>query len=141
MARVIDVGQHAEGIIAIGQEATGVIAIGQVATGVIAIGQLARGVVAIGMVAIGLFSVGMASAGVFGAVGIMATSARGGGLLFVPLVPVLDGAASPPSYRRVTWWLVGVAQCAALAGLVVAFWLIAAIPLGDALFGPNGLLR
>jgi hypothetical protein len=141
MARLVDVGQEANGIIAIGQVATGVVAIGQVATGVIAIGQVARGGIAIGMGAIGVVAIGMGAVGLFGVIGMMAAGARGGGLLFIPLVPRLDGGASPPSYRRTTWWLIGVAQCAALTGVAVAFWLLAGIPVGDLLFGPGGVLR
>lgn len=141
MARVVDVGQQAEGIIAIGQHATGVIAIGQVATGVIAIGQVARGGIAIGMGAIGLVAIGMGAVGLFGVIGMIAAGARGGGLLYLPLTPRLDGSARPPSYRRARWWLLAAAQCAVLAGMAVAFWLIAGVPLGDALLGPSGLLR
>lgn len=141
MARVVDVGQHAEGIIAIGQEATGVIAIGQVATGVIAIGQVARGGIAVGMGAIGLIAIGMGAIGLFGVIGMIAAGARGGGLLYLPLTPRLDAGARPPSYRRARWWLGAVAQCAVLTGLAFGFWWIAGVPLGDALLGPGGLLR
>lgn len=138
MARLFHIGQDAHGIIAIGQFATGVIAIGQVATGVIAFGQVARGVVAVGMGAIGLVAFGMGAAGVLYTGGMAAIGGRVAlGMGKLPLVPALPSGRIPP----VGWWLVGAAQLALLVVLAWAFWLIAGVPVGDALLGPGGILR
>jgi hypothetical protein len=93
---MIDVGQHAHGVIAIGQIATGVIAVGQVATGVIAIGQIARGAIAIGMGAIGLFAWGMAAVALFRASGFVGLGGMRGFGLVLPLVPDLGTERAPP---------------------------------------------
>lgn len=141
MAPLLQIGQDAHGIIAIGQFATGVIAIGQVATGVIAIGQVARGVVAVGMGAVGLVAFGMGAAGVLYGGGMMACGGRVNlAMVRVPLVPARPAPASgwlPP----LGWWAVGAAQLVLLAALAWAFWMIAGVPLGDALLGPDGILR
>ncbi len=128
MARVLDLGQNAVGIVAIGQFATGVIAIGQVATGVIAIGQVSRGVVAIGMGAIGAFAVGMGSCGVAWGSGMIVVGGRvGAGMIKIPLVPRL------PKQFTATWAVKSAAQLAGLVAAAIAFWLFVAIPLGDSI--------
>jgi hypothetical protein len=136
VARVVDIGQHAEGVIAIGQFATGVIAIGQVATGVIAIGQVARGVVAIGMVAFGLFALGMVSLGVAGSSGMLAFGGRVGfRIVGVPLAPFL------PRKPSAGWAVISAVQLGALVGASILFWRFVASPLGDTLLGPGGIVR
>ena len=136
VARVVDIGQHAFGVIAIGQVATGVIAIGQVATGVIAIGQVARGVVAIGMGALGVITIGMGALGISWSAGMVAVGGRTGkSLVGIPLLPRLP---RPPTVR---WGVLGSVQLAMLVAACVAFWILVAVPLGDALFGPDGLVR
>jgi hypothetical protein len=138
MARVFDVGQEAYGIIAIGQTATGVIAVGQMATGVIAIGQVARGGIAIGMGAIGIIAIGMGACGLVWCGGMLAIGGRVAfGITPLSLSPVFDEGFA----RRPTWWIGGVAQCVGLAAAAVAFWLLAGLPVGDALWGPAGLLK
>ncbi|GAB4521664.1 MAG: hypothetical protein Tsb0020_40230 [Haliangiales bacterium] len=135
MARFISVGQQADGVIAIGQIATGVIAIGQVATGVIAIGQVARGVFAVGMGALGLFAIGMGAVGVVWGSG-FGIGGRSGYGLVLPLF-WLPRAGS----RGLGRWLRVLGQLALLAVASVVFWLVAGLPLGDALLGPGGILR
>lgn len=126
MARVLDVGQHASGVIAIGQHATGVVAIGQMATGVIAIGQVSRGIVAVGMVAFGLWSFGMASLGVAWSSGMVAVGGRiGAGLIKIPLVPRLRRPVTP------RWGMLAGAQLGGLIGATIAFWGVVGVPLGD----------
>lgn len=122
-------------MIAIGQVATGVIAIGQMATGVIAIGQLARGVFAIGMIAFGLVSFGMAAVGIGWAGGMVTVASRVRGLVPVSLGPTWPTRVSAP------WGAVSVFQLGALVGLSVLVWKLGMVPLGDALFGPNAILR
>lgn len=138
MGQLVDVGQHAYGVIAIGQHATGVIAIGQVATGVVAIGQVARGGIAVGMVSIGLITIGMAAGGIFWSGGMVAVGGRVGfAMLGIPLVPkVTEGCT-----RRRIWWGKLAAGAAVLGGMAVAFWLLAGLPVGEALWGPVGVLR
>lgn len=98
MARFIDIGQEAHGIIAIGQVATGVVAIGQLATGVIAIGQLARGFFAVGMMAVGLVTVAMGGAGVLHVTAIAGVGASGFGMV-LPLVPPWPSRFRRPEAR------------------------------------------
>lgn len=122
-------------MIAIGQFATGVVAIGQIATGVIAIGQVARGVFAIGMVAFGLFSVGMASLGIGWAGGMLAIGGRAVGMLRLPLAPFKPRAVIPG------WVVIVLVQLTLLVLASILFWRYAMVPIGDAVFGPGGLLR
>ncbi len=138
MAQLVDVGQHAFGIIAIGQHATGVIAIGQSATGVIAIGQIAQGGLAIGMVSIGLITIGMASCGVLWSGGMLAVGGRVGfAMLGIPLVPkVTEGCAG-----HGVWWAKLAGGAVVLAGVATVFWLRVGLPVGEALLGPVGVLR
>ena len=138
MAPLFDVGQQAYGIIAIGQHATGVIAIGQIATGVVAIGQVARGGIAIGMVSIGLVTIGMGACGILWSGGMVAAGGRVGfAMLGIPLVPkVTEGCTG-----RGVWWGKLSAGAVVLGGVAVAFWLLAGLPVGEALWGPVGLLR
>lgn len=137
MAAFFQAGQHAYGFIAVGQVATGVIAIGQMATGVIAIGQVARGVIAIGMGALGLVAIGMGSAGVIYSGGMLAIGGRTGfGLLALPLLPL-----RPAGPRPLTWWLHIAVGLLFLTGLAWVFWWLAGVPVGNALWGPGGLLR
>lgn len=137
MPPLLQVGQHAHGIIAIGQVATGVIAIGQIATGVIAIGQVARGVIAIGMGALGLVAIGMGAAGVLYSGGMGAIGGRTGfGLLMLPLLPQRRRSA-----RSFAWWLHAGVGLVLVAGLAWVFWWLVGIPVGNALWGANGLLR
>jgi hypothetical protein len=126
VARVLDVGQHAVGVVAIGQHATGVIAIGQIATGVVAIGQVSRGVIAVGMVAFGLWSFGMAALGVGWSSGLVAVGGRvGAGLVKIPLVPRL------PSALTAKWSVLAGAQLSGLVIATVAFWVVVGVPVGD----------
>lgn len=135
MGRVVDIGQHAVGVIAIGQEATGVIAIGQIATGVVAIGQVARGVFVLGMAAVGVFAIGMGAVGVAWSSGMLAVGGRtGAGLVELPLVP------RRPRPVTVGWGVLAVFQLAALVVACVLFWRFVGVPLGDALFGPGGVV-
>lgn len=132
---MVDIGQHAVGVIAIGQDATGVIALGQSATGVIAIGQIARGGIAVGMAAIGVFAIGMGAAGVAWSSGMLAVGGRTGfGMLELPLVPRI------PRQLTTMWGVLSVVQLAVLIVLCVVFWRFVGVPLGDALFGPGGIV-
>jgi hypothetical protein len=138
MTELVAVGQEAYGIVAIGQHATGVIAIGQIATGVVAIGQVARGGIAIGMVAIGLASFGMAAVGLFWVGGMAVAGARVQfALLGLSVAPVVREG----SLRAPAWWAVAGLSFAAMVGLAVAFWVFAGVPVGDALWGPDGIMR
>jgi hypothetical protein len=94
--KIVDVGQHAMGVIAIGQEATGFFALGQGATGVIAIGQLARGCIAIGQCAFGLVGWGQVGGGIFHAVGMVGVGGRGFGPV-LRLVPSVGRPRELPS--------------------------------------------
>jgi len=138
VGQIVDVGQEAFGIIAVGQHATGVIAIGQSATGVIAIGQIARGGIAIGMVSIGLITIGMATCGILWCGGMLAVGGRVGfSMLGIPLVPkVTEGCTG-----RGVWWVRLGAGTVVLGGVAVAFWLLVGLPVGEALWGPVGVLR
>jgi hypothetical protein len=137
MAAFFQAGQHAYGIIAVGQVATGVIAIGQIATGVIAIGQVARGVIAIGMGALGLVAFGMGAAGVLYSGGMVAIGGRAGvGLLALSLIP-----RPPARLRSPLWWMQIGLGLLLLSGMAWVFWWLAGVPLGNALWGPDGLLR
>ena len=120
--KLLDAGQHAEGVIAIGQFATGFIAIGQVATGVIAVGQVARGVFCLGMLSCGLWSIGMVSLGLVWSGAMVGAGGRGKGLLLLELVPRLGGR--PDAWRRPAALVCGGLQLAALVVLAVVYWLV-----------------
>jgi hypothetical protein len=58
-------------------------------------------------------------------------------LLGLPLVPKVTHGCS----REGMWWAKLAAGALILGGAAVVFWLFVGLPIGDALFGPVGVLR
>ena len=139
--KVFDVGQEATGVIAIGQFATGVLAIGQLAIGVIAIGQVSRGVVAVGQGAVGVVAVGQLAVGAIYGAGMVGLGALAGGLVPVPLLGQLRFAdvirlQFKGERLRLTVW-----RGFLLMGLIAVVISVSLIPVGSALWGPNGIFE
>ncbi|MFH2071679.1 MAG: hypothetical protein ABIJ75_02385 [Actinomycetota bacterium] len=144
--RLFDVGVEPVGVVAIGVAPRGVLAIGPLATGVIAIGQVARGFVAVGQLAIGVVVIGQLAFGMWWASGQLAVAPLGGPamLRFAPFGLLYPGrrhrgeedwrvpASPPPGWRMIASLLV-------IAAVAVLVWLVAVLPVRDALFGPGGV--
>ena len=138
---IIEVGQEATGVIAIGQIATGVLAIGQLAIGVIAIGQVSRGLVAVGQGAVGIVAVGQLAVGAVYGAGMVGLGAFAGGLVPIPLLGQLRFAdvirlQFKGGRMRLTRWRVFL-----VIGLIAGVVAVSLIPVGSALWGPNGIFE